>query len=466
MKTYDLDPDKKEDSRIYVHDHPNTKNWQIRLRLPGERRYRKKSSGTEDLERAKAEAWKWLYELRAKKGVGIQLDGATFKEVAREYLEDLKRLVERGRRGRGAYEDYLPIVTRYFIPFFGLRQIDTITDADVDQYRSWRDDYWVSGPGSKDPYIRYVRNGRKLKRKMPQTAPSASRLRIEDVPLRQIFEFGNRKGWISLERMPKIESDKAVSNSRPAFTKDEIDKILNSLSLHVEAGHSDQIKLSRRLLGLYIQLVLYTGVRPGLETEDLQWRDIATEKDASGADVRVIKINARKPGKSQASRRTIVPRKQLWAALDAWKSDTKFSEPDSPIFCTADGKPIKSFKSSFKTFLRDLKLRTNWMGEEYTLYSLRHSYITLMLGQNVDVWKISKNTGNSPDVIRRFYSKDNPIDHSHALAGDGSGKFRQEQPVGKPIKEYTEAQWAKKSQKMKAKLEAKYTIVIVGGSLG
>ena len=124
MKTYDLDPDRELSARLCVHDHPNTLNWQMRLRLPEERRYRKKSAGTADLDKAKATAWRWYYELQANQKVGIQLDGASFAEVAEAWLEDLKQEVALGNRGNGAYHDYEPVVRRYLVPFFGDKQID------------------------------------------------------------------------------------------------------------------------------------------------------------------------------------------------------------------------------------------------------------------------------------------------------------------------------------------------------
>ncbi len=46
-----------------------------------------------------------------------------------------------------------------------------------------------------------------------------------------------------------------------------------------------------------------------------------------------------------------------------------------------------------------------------------------MLQEGVDVWKIAKNSGNSPDIIRRFYAHDQTMDYIDELAGDEARAF-------------------------------------------
>ncbi len=258
-----------------------------------------------------------------------------------------------------------------------------------------------------------------VKRRVKKVKPSPRRIKIEDVPLKQIFEFGRVRGWIRLERMPVIKSVKAKRRSREAFTRDQMAKLLTESIEHWKRGHSIQIRYYRGLLALYIKFIYFTGVRPGEETADIQWRDLTVETDFEGTEQRIVRINARKEGKSEASKRSVVPRKILWPFLDQWRRGTAFNKGEDYIFCHEDGTPIKSFAGSFRTLLSELRKRDPelWEGA-YSLYCTRHSYATHMLQRGkADAWQIARNMGHTDiEMIRTHYGQDKPIDHGKDLS--------------------------------------------------
>jgi integrase len=184
-------------------------------------------------------------------------------------------------------------------------------------------------------------------------------------------------------------------------------------------GHSKQVRHYRGLLALYIKFIYFTGVRPGEETADIQWRDLTVETDFEGTEQRIVRINARKEGKSEASKRSVVPRKILWPFLDQWRFGTDFNKSEDYIFCHEDGTPIKSFVGSFRTLLKELRKRDPdlWEGA-YSLYCTRHSYATHMLQRGkADAWQIARNMGHTDiEMIRTHYGQDKPIDHGGDLS--------------------------------------------------
>ncbi len=72
----------------------------------------------------------------------------------------VEREVERGDRPAYHARDIPPVIRRYFIEFFGKKDIDAIAERDITRYLEWRKDYWITGPGKDITEIRYIRKGR------------------------------------------------------------------------------------------------------------------------------------------------------------------------------------------------------------------------------------------------------------------------------------------------------------------
>ena len=256
-----------EEGKIWIRDRPGTPFLQMLIRIDdgaGHKRRRGKSSKTTDIDDAKLQAIQWCARLEGRVEAGARLDGQNLGFVGKAYLDDLKTEVRLGNRGANAFRDYQPVVQRYFIDGpLGNRQIDLITEKDIKDYQRWRDTYWTDGPGLSGPQMRvsrngekvtvpaivYERGGRKLKRPAKAEKPSTAKLRIENMVMRQVFEFARISGWTTLDRIPNIANRKHVGNKRPPFSRDQMARFIIESINHASRGsrrHSSAMLSSPR----------------------------------------------------------------------------------------------------------------------------------------------------------------------------------------------------------------------------
>jgi integrase len=65
------------------------------------------------------------------------------------------------------------------------------------------------------------------------------------------------------------------------------------------------------------------------------------------------------------------------------------------------------------------RLLHNSVGERHTLYSLRHTYATLAIMDDVDVFTIARNMGTSVQMIEQYYGKHaTPTTRARKLGGE------------------------------------------------
>jgi integrase len=54
------------------------------------------------------------------------------------------------KKTKSSLNDYASIIERYFVPYFGERQIETLTHSDVREFEQWRDIEWHTDKGISD----------------------------------------------------------------------------------------------------------------------------------------------------------------------------------------------------------------------------------------------------------------------------------------------------------------------------
>ena len=95
---------------------------------------------------------------------------------------------------------------------------------------------------------------------------------------------------------------------------------------------------------------------------------------------------------------------------------------DEPVFTTrlSGTVTVHNLNRAFNALLDGLDLKTGADGRTRTLYSLRHFYATLNLERGVTTHALSRQLGNSTEMIDRHYSK-----YSHLLNAElHSGRKR------------------------------------------
>jgi hypothetical protein len=83
----------------------------------------------------------------------------------------------------------------------------------------------------------------------------------------------------------------------------------------------------------------------------------------------------------------------------------KFIGLDAPLFILSNGEFPKDLPGAFERALEQAGLLYNAQGQKRSLYSIRHTYATIMLVQSkVDIHTLARNMGTSVQMIEKHYS--------------------------------------------------------------
>jgi len=385
-----------------------SKLW-VRFSIKGEGQVRK-SLGTSDPHLAQQKAHEVWFEANYRSRNGLKARTTSFTKAAEDFIAMVEREVERGDRPAYHSRDIPPVIRRYFIEFFGKKDIDAIAESDVSRYLEWRKDYWVTGPGRDITEIRYVRNGRSIRRPIgAKRVPSISRQRGELVILRQLFRQAVKWGYLNNAQVPAVEVPRArVPNNRPSFSPEEFRRLeATSLMRLSDPEIHDHLRWDRTILHAQIMIGAFSGMRP-TEMKNLNWGDVLgyRGKRQNPRGERDITIRVRGKGKSRefvAQDAALSWFDTLWNFwVDHQGSDPKDTDP---VLATRDGKRFGSSKKGLAELLTVCGLLHDYRGVKRTLYSFRHFYISQQLAHGVDVFVLARNTGTSSEMIDKFYGQ-------------------------------------------------------------
>jgi hypothetical protein len=158
------------------------------------RGYIQRTTGETDIPRATLAAIKLLGELEHRSDDDQPRAAKTFKNVAAAYLRDAQTRWKEGRNSGGRYNIIKGTLNRYLMPYFGKRDITKIKKKDLMDYRAWRQEYWITGPG-KDLTIYH------------KVKPSSATLKQEWTILRGVFSYGIEMGYVSPLVMKEPDDD-------------------------------------------------------------------------------------------------------------------------------------------------------------------------------------------------------------------------------------------------------------------
>ncbi len=179
----------------------------------------------------------------------------------------------------------------------------------------------------------------------------------------------------------KIPSNKSVP--RPDISLSDYRKIVRSMKKDLEESPDERIFRSRLYLHNYILIMSNTGIRKG-EMKGVRWSDIQPIRDMEGNQTVLINVSG-KTGKRQvvANPSTIEYLQRIYN--QRVKETGKKPPRDELVFCKLNGKSIGDLKSPFERFLR----KTGTLevdGQNRTIYSLRHTYITMRLSRGTPIY--------------------------------------------------------------------------------
>ncbi len=358
--------------------------YQCRYRL-ADGTWHRRTTGKASLEHAIASACDLYDEARYRQRLGLAHQAHSVAQIAAICCADLRQQID-AKGKKTALNDYVSIIERYFVPYFGERQLELLTHTDVREFELWRD--------------------RQLVRK-----PKTSTLNNFTSAWSRVIATAVERGYIS-ERVPvpKLTSKGEKGKTRPAFSREEIDVLLAFMLEWQHKGRMSVEREIRPLLRDYVEMLLYTGMRHGTEAMGVRWRDLEWHTKDGVRYLRVW-VDGKTGGRWLIAKHAAV---DVLRRLHARQKDicelsfetTFTARVPHLLFRFSDGHQPHSLVGTFRRLMRDSGLLKNSEGQTRTLYSLRHTYATLELLKNsTDIHTLSKQMGNSASMIERHYSK-------------------------------------------------------------
>jgi integrase len=358
--------------------------YQCRYRL-ADGTWHRVSTRRASVEHAIAVACDLYDEARYRQRLGLAHRAHTFAQIAAITAAELRRKID-ASSGKTSNHDYLSCIERYFVPYFGERHIEQLTNSDIQQFEVWRD--------------------RQMQRK-----PKASTLNNFTSAWNKIIDTAVAQGFIS-ERVPvpKLTARGEKGKTRPAFTEQELEQLFAFMDVWQTKGKFAVEKEIRPLLRDYIEMLLYTGMRHGTEAMGICWNNVEWH---THKDVRYIRIwvDGKTGGRWLIAKHAAVA---VLQRIHARQTDIQHLSFDQllqqrvthKLFRFTSGYQPHSFVGTFRRLMRDSGLALTADGQNRTLYSLRHTYATLELLRNsTDIHTLSRQMGNSAAMIEKHYSK-------------------------------------------------------------
>jgi integrase len=372
------------DGELVLYRRSRSLLYQCRYRL-ADGSWVRQTTGKAALEHAIVRACDIYDEARYRQRLGLAHRTHSVAQIAAVCCAALRQQID-GKGKKTALNDYVSIIERYFVPYFGERQLETLTHTDVREFELWRD--------------------RQMTRK-----PKTSTLNNFTSAWSRLVATAVEQGYIS-ERVPvpKLTSKGEKGKTRPAFSKEEIEQLLVFVETWQHKGKFAVEHEIRPLLRDYIEMLLYTGMRHGTEAMGIRWRDLEWHTKDGVRYLRVW-VDGKTGGRWLIAKHKAV---DVLRRLHAMQKDIA-SVPFEDVFTTrvphllfrfSDGHQPHSLVGTFRKLMRDSGLLVDGAGQTRTLYSLRHTYATLaLLEGGTDIHTLSKQMGNSVAMIERHYSK-------------------------------------------------------------
>lgn len=388
-----------------VFQQKNSANWSVRFSIPGQGQIRK-SLGTSDRKLAETLAQRVYYESLLKAESGMNVRVKTISKIIHDYIQHMEKRLEQGMMPKGVVIQNKAILTRYVEGFFGEQNPNFISNKSVQDYLSWRSDYWISGPGKDIQFLTYERDGKTI------TTPITQKKRIRPSPATLNRERAALSGFLQycfdsqyIKAIPEIRTNKTGYTARPSFSAQEF-KIFNTYAFRQisEEGIHPAVKYDRAVFYAYINIIALTGMRP-TEIKNMKWGDIiGLELDKDGRPL-THDLHLRVHGKGKS--RELIPHLEVLftiVVLHAVYREAGFvPEKSDSLLLHQDKTPFKSFSGQFNSALAATGLTRDYRGVKRTPYSLRHFYITEQLRNGVDAYVLARNAGTSVKMIEEHY---------------------------------------------------------------
>lgn len=236
---------------------------------------RKKSTGEENIERAKDIAESWYIALRAKQLAGMldKDEGMLFREAARIFLKEYEIITE-GQRSPAWVKSHELRVRLHLNPFFGDTPLRKIDSKMAQEYRIHRATERIDEESGKP------------------IPPSRSTMHDEFVTLRMVLKTAQRHK--ELEYLPDLSPPYKAPmkiDHRPWFSREEYKQLYTTTRENARKPKQAHDRWDAEQMHDYVLFMGNTGLRVD-EAKNLQHRDIKVVKDKDTGEL-ILEIEVR-----------------------------------------------------------------------------------------------------------------------------------------------------------------------------
>lgn len=383
--------DLRGDGTVILHQRENRNGeiiptWYMRIRipLPQSKGYIRKSTNETNKSRAMQIALNTFDELFNKVKTGGTLQTITFKKLLDEFCNYFPQTPKNRNRNKKYIENFLAQLKKYPYEYFVKEKnniaVEKITTGMVDDYFVYQ---------MNNSYI----NGRKKE-------PSLNTINKYGVALGMLFKFALQRKYIPEDI--HINKPSYKDERRPAFNKKEYQLLTRRMRDYVKSNSQPNHYRARFYLQQFILISTNCGARVG-EIRMCRWKDI--EYQIIDKEEVIFAVVNGKTGQREMLFQPAA-KKHLKDLKDFREKELGKKVPeDEVLFCSYDGTPIQSFKKSYERMLDKLELLYDKQGKKRTIYSLRHTYATFRLENNVDIYHLARQLGTSSQMIMNHYGQ-------------------------------------------------------------
>jgi integrase len=229
-----------------------------------------------------------------------------------------------------------------------------------------------------------------------------------------VLDIAVVRGYLMLSQRPVMQNTGEASGRRPDFSEQEVKTLIQYLPAWVKAGHRGQTRNLRELLAIYIPFVAITGMRPGTETEYLEWRHIELRDNGQKKYLycNVLKGKTAKKGKRMGfvmddacapllSKLVEIAPEFKNKTLQQVLSD----QHPLPLFRTRTGSVPEKPPIQFKQLLQELDiLNCPITDEPRSLYSLRHYAVSQAIKKGMTQQQLENYFRTSAKMLTQYYN--------------------------------------------------------------
>jgi hypothetical protein len=371
-------------------------NWYARLTLQSGQR-QVKSTGTDDLEKAKEVALELYYDVQARLKNQLPANTRKFKHVAGFAVKRMQDDLAAGT-GKQAYKDYISAINKWLIPYFEKTDVAKIDLAALTAFDAWREQEF----------------GKK---------PAQSTINNHNAALNRVLDEAELRGWINKSMRPTLLNKGVETQSMGSYTAEEYKTIYTALRTFHQKTTNTKAATTRETLRNYVLFLANTGIRHGTEAINIEWRNIEWYWNGNQRYLAVNVDGKTKKRKIIARDRVadfLLRQSQLNPRLNYRTLDELIdAKSTEKIWTTRQGETatVANLNRAYNALLEELALKTGADGLNRTLYSWRHFYATQDLERGISTHALSKQMGNSTTMLDKHYSKYSPLLNAELHSG-------------------------------------------------